>query len=619
VPRAGSTRRRHAHRRGGRTNLNRIDGYAPIRDYALIGDGRTCALVARDGAIDWFPIPNIDSPAVFARILDAQNGGAFELQPEEPFEVERCYEEGSNVLVTTFRTASGAVRVTDALVLTDTASLAPMRELVRKIEGVSGVVPVRWRVEPRFDFGRGKATRGTRSGRFFACCGADALSVNAWDAGDVQIENGTAAGSFALRSGSEALIDVAVTHREPAVIPSRRNAERRLERTMRFWPEWSRQAQYDGPWRGPVVRSALVLKLLCFAPSGAIVAAPTASLPEWIGGGRNWDYRYSWVRDATWTLDALLRLGYRGEAEAYFWWFMHASRLTQPRLQILYRTDGSTRTDEQELDELAGYRGSAPVRIGNGAADQVQLDVYGSMLDAVCRYAGETGRVDGDTGKEIARIADYVAEHWRDKDSGIWEVRSTETHFIQSKALCWVALDRACTLARDGVIPERSDRWRREAEAIREFVDANGWDDERMSYVRAPDMRELDASLLTMNLLRYDDPNGVRPNGVIEAVKRELAEGPFVYRYRGEDGVAGREGAFLTCSFWLVDALARARRLDEACRLMDELVALANDVGLYSEEMDPESRDFLGNFPQGLTHLALVNAAVSIEDAKTAR
>ena len=593
----------------------RIDGYAPIRDYAVIGDGRTCALVARDGSIDWLPIPNIDSGSVFSRILDAREGGGFTLQPDEPFEAERAYAHGSNVLVTTFRTGSGSARVTDALVLTDTSSLAPMREVVRRIEGLSGTVPLRWRVDPRFDFGRGKTRTGTRDGRFFATWGTDALMVSSWDAGDAQIENAAVAGRFELEAGAEALFDVAVTHREPAVIPARRNVERRLERTMRFWPKWSERATYDGPWRGPVVRSALVLKLLCFAPSGAIVAAPTASLPEWIGSGRNWDYRYSWVRDASWTLDALLRLGYRDEAEAYFWWFMHATRLTQPRLQILYRTDGSTRTDEQDIDALEGYRGSAPVRVGNGAADQVQLDVYGSMLDAVCRYARETGRVDGDTGKEIAKIADYVAEHWQDKDSGIWEVRSAETHFIQSKALCWVALDRACSLARDGVIPDHEDRWRSEGDAIREFVDENGWDGERGSYVRAPDMRELDASLLTLNLLGYDDPDGSRPNGVIDAVRRELAEGPLVYRYRGEDGVAGEEGAFLTCSFWLVDALARGGRIDEASALMDELVGLANDVGLYAEEMDPETDEFLGNFPQGLTHLALVNAAVAIEDA----
>jgi GH15 family glucan-1,4-alpha-glucosidase len=599
--------------------VQRIDGYAPIRDYAVIGDGRTCALVARDGAIDWLPLPDVDSPAILWRIVDAEQGGAFELHPAEPFEADRKYRDGSNVLETTFRTASGSVRVTDALVLTDTSRLAPMRELVRKIDGVSGSVRMHWRFNPRFSFGTADTKVGRRVGRFFACAGADGVLLSAWDAGDVEVTDGAAHGSFETRAGSEALLDVAVTHREPIVIPARRSAEDRLTRTDRFWANWSSRARYDGPWRESVVRSVLALKLLCFAPSGAIVAAPTASLPEWIGSGRNWDYRYSWVRDASWTLDALIRLGYEDEAEAYFWWFTHASRRTQPRVQILYRVDGSTRTSEQELGSLDGYRGSRPVRVGNGAADQVQLDVYGSMLEAVWLYAKEVGRVDGATGKDIAKIADYVADHWSDPDSGIWEVRSSETHFIQSKGLCWVALDRACALAERGVIPDRSDRWRAEADAIREFIDENGWDSARGSYVRAGDLLELDASLLTLNLLGYDDPGGERFNGTIDAVRRELAVGPLVYRYRGEDGVGGKEGAFLTCSFWLAEALARGGRIDEACTLMDELTALANDVGLFAEEIDPSTNEFLGNFPQGLTHLALVNAAVAIEDARATR
>jgi GH15 family glucan-1,4-alpha-glucosidase len=598
----------------------RTDGYAAIRDYALIGDGRTSALVASDGSIDWLCLPNVDSPSTFARLLDAERGGSFRLEPEEPFEAERRYVDGTNVLETTFRTQSGALRVTDAMALTDMASISPMREVIRKVEGLQGRLRMRWSVEPRFFYGRHDATLGRREGRVFFSHGRDALALNLWDAGAAeQTGPASVAGSFEAQAGRTSILSLASAYKEPAILPGRADTERRLERTIRFWERWSSRASYDGPWREQVVRSALVLKLLVFAPSGAIVAAPTTSLPEWYGGGRNWDYRYAWVRDASWTIDALLRLGYRDEATSFFWWIMHASRLTQPRLQILYRVDGGTKANEYELDEFAGYRGSTPVRVGNGAADQIQLDVYGSLFEAASLYAQAGGELDHDTGKELARIADYVADHWRERDAGIWEVRSEPSHFIQSKALCWVAFDRACSLASAGAIPTDAERWRAEAEAVHEFVHEHGWDEEQRSYVRAPDQRELDGSLLTMVLLGFEDPRSDRMQGLVDAVRRELADDPLVYRYRGEDGVEGEEGAFLTCSFWLVDALARAGRIDEAAELMDELVSLSNDVGLFSEEMDPKTHEFLGNFPQGLTHLALINAAVSIEDAKAGR
>src|SRR6266542_5674591 len=594
----------------------RIGGYAPIRDYAVIGDGRTAALVALDGSIDWLCLPNVDSPSTFARLLDAENGGSFQLSPEEPFEAERRYVEGANVLETTFRTASGAVRVTDAMALTDLASISPLREVIRKVEGLGGRVPMRWSVEPRFFYGRHAAGLGRRAGRVFFSHGRDALALNLWDAGEPEQRGDAAvAGTFDADSGRVSILSLAAAYKEPAVLPGRDDSERRLERTVRFWKDWSGRAQYEGPWREHVVRSALVLKLLVYAPSGAIVAAPTTSLPEWYGGGRNWDYRYAWVRDASWTIDALLRLGYRDEATSFFWWIMHASRITQPRLQILYRVDGSMQAREETLAGFDGYRGSKPVRVGNGAADQVQLDVYGSLFDAALMYVEAGCEIDRTTGKELGRIADYVADRWRDRDSGIWEVRSDPTHFTQSKALCWVALDRACTLAERGVLPDRCERWRGESDAIRAFVEEEGWDEQRRSYVRAPDQRELDGSLLTMALLEYPPKSSERMKLLVDAVRRDLADGPLVYRYRGGDGVEGREGAFLTCSFWLADALAHAGRVDEAVELMDELVALGNHVGLFPEEMDPATHDYLGNYPQALTHLALVNAAVSIEDA----
>ena len=601
--------------------VQRTDGYAPIRDYAVVGDGRTVALIARDGSIDWLCLPNVDSPSVFARILDPERGGSFRLEPTVPYEIERRYQTDSNILETTFSTAQGTVRLTDAMTLTDDEHLSPFRELVRKVEGLSGKVPLHWEFEPRFGYGSRRTTLGKRAGRWFADAGRDVLALGLSDAGDGDgsAVDGAVRGELELAQGQTALLSLSAASEQPAVLPGRDDTEARLARTARFWSDWARRIDYDGPWRDAVVRSALVLKLLVFSPSGAIVAAPTASLPEWIGGGRNWDYRFTWLRDASWTIDALIRLGLDDEAEAFFWWLMHASRITQPRLQILYRVDGSTHSQERELGDLTGYRRSKPVRIGNGAADQVQLDVYGSVLECIWLYVQDVGHLDGETGNEVAKIADYVAEHWRDPDSGIWEVRQTTTHFIQSKALCWVALNRACALGERGFISDHSERWRSAADEVRQFIDAEGWDDERGSYVRAPDLRELDASLLTLAILSYDQPESERVRGTVAAIERELRRGPFVYRYRGKDGVGGEEGAFLTCSFWLVDAFARQGRLDEAHGLMEELVGLANDVGLYSEEIDPASGDFLGNFPQALTHLALVNAAISIADAEAGR
>jgi GH15 family glucan-1,4-alpha-glucosidase len=468
---------------------------------------------------------------------------------------------------------------------------------------------MRYRLEPRFAYGSREARRGRRHGRPFASCGADAVALSGWGVGELDF-----AGSFATSTGSWSQLVLTAAHKEPAVLPGLDDVERGVRHTLDFWPRWSSRARYDGPWREQVVRSLLALKLCVFSPSGAIVAAPTTALPEELGGARNWDYRFTWVRDASWTLDAFGRLGYHDEAHAFFWWLMHASRLTQPRLGVLYDVHGSLHAPERELGHLSGYRGSRPVRVGNGAVQQVQLDIYGALVAAIWLYVRDVGRLDRDTGKEVARIADYVCTRWRGADSGIWEVRSAPTHFVQSKAMCWVALERAARLAERGAVPaRRAGRWHAEAEAIRAFVNEQGWDEERGSYVRATDLRELDASLLTLAL--HDWPDAERMRGTIDAVRRELGHGPYVHRYRGDDGLEGGEGAFLTCSFWLVEALARTGRADDAAALLEELLPLANDVGLYSEEIDPADGSFLGNFPQALSHLALVNAAVAIERA----
>jgi GH15 family glucan-1,4-alpha-glucosidase len=399
---------------------------------------------------------------------------------------------------------------------------------------------------------------------------------------------------------------------EPLMFPGRHDVLTRLTFTIEYWERWSRAHDYHGPWREAVMRSALALKLMIFAPSGAPVAAPTTSLPEEIGGQRNWDYRYCWIRDSNFTIDALLRLGCHDEARSLFWWFMQATARTVPRLSVLYRLDGGVGTAERELD-LAGYRGSRPVRVGNGAVEQTQLDIYGALFETAWLYSEGHHALDQDTGAVLARIADHVCAIWRQPDSGIWEVRNGPFQFTHSKVMCWVALDRAARLADRGEMPAGgAAQWRREAEAIRAFVDQQCWSHELGSYTRIAGSRDVDASLLVLPLVEWPDAGGGRIGGTIDAVNRLLRHEDIVYRYHAEDGVPGGEGCFLNCSFWLVSALAGCGRLAEARALMERLLARANDVGLLSEEIDPVSGALLGNFPQALVHLALIDAAFAI-------
>jgi GH15 family glucan-1,4-alpha-glucosidase len=443
--------------------------------------------------------------------------------------------------------------------------------------------------------------------------GADAVAVCSFDAGDPTIEDASVSGRFEIDGGDKALVALSFAHQEPLVFPTRAGIERRTEETHATWNRWSACSDYRGPWKEAVDRSGLALKLLFFAPTGAVAAAPTTSLPEEIGGERNWDYRLSWVRDSAFTIDALLSVGCADEAEAFFWWLMQASQLTRPRLQVLYRLDGGPEAPERALD-LRGYRDSRPVRVGNAAVEQLQLEIYGGVFEAAWLYASAGRHIDRDVGGRLAAMADLVCEIWGLPDSGIWEVRSDPVQFTQSKMMCWVALDRAVKLAEKGHIPDgHADRWRSEAAAIRTFVDEHCWSERLGSYVRAAGMEELDASILTGALFGYDDAREGRLSTTIDAIRRDLGRGPFLFRYLGEDGVSGREGAFLTCSFWLVEALVHARRTAEAAELMDQLIGLANDVGLYSEEIDPGDGTFLGNFPQALTHLSLIGAAVAFE------
>jgi GH15 family glucan-1,4-alpha-glucosidase len=592
-------------------------GYVPIGDYAAIGDGRTVALVAGDGSVDWLCLPDLDSPSVFAAVLDADRGGSFALRPDIPAEVRRRYIPDTNVLETTFTTGQGVVRVTDAMALPN-AELGPTRELIRRVDGVAGRVPMHWRVTPAFDYGAVSPQLERRGGVPVALAGPDALAVCSWGAGEAQLDDQSIFGRFETEESSSALIALCGSHQEPLVFPARQHVEARLTATSAYWRDWAANRAYDGPWRDEVIRSALALKLLFHAPSGAIAAAASASLPEEIGGERNWDYRFCWVRDSAFTLQALLQLGCPREAEAFFWWLLHASQLSHPRLQVLYRLDGGDSATERTL-ELDGYRGSRPVRVGNAAAAQTQLDIYGALLETALVYTQAGGRLDRETGRRLAGIADLVCQTWRQPDSGIWEVRSAPAHFTQSKMMCWVALDRAVRLCDAGHIPRAHvSTWRREQLAIREFIETRCWSERLGSYTRRAGGEDLDASLLLGILFGYDAPDTSRLSSTVNALRQELGRGSLLSRYTGEDGLQGTEGAFLCCSFWLVDAFARVGRLEEATAYMQELIAVASDVGLYAEEIDAKTRELLGNTPQGLVHLALINAAVSIAKAGAA-
>jgi GH15 family glucan-1,4-alpha-glucosidase len=596
--------------------MRRDRGYAPLRSYAAIGDGRTVALVAEDASVDWLTVPSLDSPSVFGALLDSERGGRFTLTPELRFETARRYLPGTNVLETTFTTATGVVRVVDAMSVNGTG-LGPSSELQRRIQGVTGRVKVCWRVQPRFGYGQRRTQLGWRCGVPVASSGADALAICSFGAGTVGLGTGTIGGSFEATAGSESVVALCAAHQEPLVFPTRAELDERFTATLATWRAWLGDRTHVGPWQGSVDRSALALKLLVQAPSGALAAAATTSLPEEISGVRNWDYRFCWVRDAAFTLDALLRLGCAPEAQAYFWWLMHASQLTHPRLQPLYRLDGGADARERVLP-LDGYRGSRPVRVGNAAAAQLQLDTYGELLQTAWLYADAGNRVDADIGRRLAQIADLVCRLWRCPDAGIWEVRSGPEHFTHSKMMCWVALDRAERLAQRSLIPAgHRARWAEQAAAIGEFIERDCFSTQRQSYVRFSGSDELDASVLLGLLSGYGQPRSPRWTRTVDAIRRELGDGPYVHRYTGADGLGGGEGAFVSCSFWLAEALARTGRIDDASTLMDQLVALANDVGLYAEEVDPVTGEFLGNLPQALSHLSLIGAAATIADGRS--
>ena len=580
---------------------------APIEDYALIGDTHTAGLVSREGSIHWLCLPRFDSPACFAALLGDRSNGCWKLAPAGPVrEVRRHYQGDTLVLETEHRTDDGVVRVIDYM---------PPRhsdpDVARVVEGVRGRVPMRMELTIRFDYGSIVPWVRHVAGALHAIAGPDSV----WLRTPVPVhgENWTTLAEFTVAEG-ERVPFMLTWHASHRPAPRRIDPVRALGDTEAWWGEWASGLDYAGGWQDAVIRSLLTLKALTYAPTGGIVAAPTTSLPEQLGGVRNWDYRYCWLRDATFTLSALMLAGLTEEAKAWREWLMRAVAGQPRQMQILYGVAGERRITEQELDWLAGYEGSRPVRVGNAAVNQFQLDVYGEVMDTL-----HLGRHIGLESDEMAwdfqrALLEFLESNWREPDEGIWEIRGPRRHFTHSKVMAWVALDRAIKtvelLGHDGPV----DRWRGIRRELHDEVCREGYDSERDTFVQYYGADHLDASLLLIPLVGFLPPDDPRVKGTVAAIQRELMVDGLVHRYPPEgspsvDGLPPGEGTFLACTFWLADNLALMGRRQEALAIFERLLTLRNDVGLLAEEYDPSAGRQLGNFPQAFSHVALVNTA----------
>ncbi len=584
----------------------RLDGYLSIEDYAAIGEGHSLALVGLDDSIDWMCLPRLDSPSVFAALLDGRAGGRFVLQPAVAFDVQRSYIERTNVLQTTFQTAEGDVRLTDWLSFGADGNTKPARELVRRVEGLSGTVPMRWELRPRFDYGRHAAVFERGADLFLAHHGTLMLGFQAWDAGEPYAETGALTAKFDISSGQQAVLNLVAADGTPLPTPRRRDTERRLTNTVSAWQAWVGRHTYEGPWKRAVERSLLAIGLLADRRSGAITAAGTTSLPEVLGGQRNFDYRFGWTRDCSFSVDALLSVGLEDLPQASVAWLLEATRHTHPRVDPVYGLAGDVVRSQRELS-LSGYRGTGPAHVGNKAGSQLQLGGVGDLMQTIWRSVQHGSVLPQEVGQRLADMADLLCLIWRRQDAGLWEL-GDYAQYGTSKVGCWVALDRLLELVKVGQVPSRNvQRWRHERDAIRDFIDGSLWSDTLSSYLFRSDRLQLDCGLLLIARRGYVEPGSPRLTGTIQAIERNLAAGDgLFYRY---SGMQDQENAFLACSFWMVEALTVAGRHEDAEALMSTATGWANDVGLLSEEMDADTRAMRGNFPQALTHLALISAA----------
>ncbi len=603
--------------------------YMPIAEHGIIGDLHTAALVGTDGTIDWFCAPHFDSPSVFASILDDEIGGCFKLRPiSDDAKSTQYYLPETNVLVTRFTTDEGVMEVVDFMPVRGHNDESGHHLLVRRITGIRGELKVQVECRPRFNYGLDR--HEVEFGEDRLTFRSETQDLEFWSTAASQTVDGDVVMELTVSSGhTEYFALDAIGSEERSMGYDRQRYEELFDETVHYWRSWINRCSYSGRWREMVHRSALVLKLLTFEPTGAFVASPTTSLPEHIGGERNWDYRYTWIRDAGFSVYGLIRIGLTEEAGHFMDWLQtRCSELGEDgSLQIMYGIDGRHELEEVELSHLRGYMNSRPVRIGNGAYDQLQLDIYGELMDAVYLSNKYRSPISYDFWTHLRRLGNWVCDHWRDADEGIWETRGGRAHFVYSKLMCWVAIDRAIRLADKRSFPSDRNKWMAVRDEIYEEIMERGWNEEIGAFTQAYGRTALDASNLIMPMVFFMSPTDPRMLSTLDAINRPPEEGGLVssnlvYRYNAEetsDGLSGREGTFSMCTFWLVEALTRAghvdhSRLDEARLIFEHMLGFANHLGLYSEEIGPRG-EHLGNFPQAFTHLALISAAFNLDRA----
>jgi GH15 family glucan-1,4-alpha-glucosidase len=595
-----------------------VEHYKPIADYGVVGDLSTVALVGMDGSIDFMCFPEFDSPSVFAALLEHKRGGRFKLAPVlDGAARKQLYIPDTNILLTRFLSNDGLAEISDFMPIT---GLGHAHDLVRRAKCIRGELRFEMVCEPRFDYGRAEHRVEKKKGEvLFISRGADQTSLRLRSEVPMRVKNGAAVAEFTLRSGESAAFVLEGATPGGSSPSARRNyVADSFKQTMDFWRGWVRHSQYRGRWRETVNRSALTLKLLTSARHGSIIAAPTFGLPEEIGGVRNWDYRYTWIRDASFTIYALMRLGYDTEAGAFMRWIEQRCRELKPGapLQLMYGIDGRQELPETQLRHFEGYKKSRPVRIGNGAAQQLQLDIYGELMDSVYIYNKLGELISYDFWTNLTRLIDWVCDNWQRPDEGIWEVRGGAHEFLYSRVMCWVAIDRGIRLAQKRSFPAPLARWLTVRDAIYRNVYEKFWNPKLKSFVQYRGAKTVDAAALLLPLVRFIGPSDPRWRSTLEVINRRLAEDSLLYRYNvmegADTGFPGREGTFSMCSFWNVECLARAGDVKQARFYFEKTLGYANHLGLYSEELGLNGEQ-LGNFPQAFTHLGLISAAYYLD------